>query len=99
MPEPVQESLTNVARYAGVQEVTVRIWTDQDLLTIQVQDQGTGFDVEAALDKPTSSGLSGMYERVRLLDGQMTIESTPGNGALVTAELFLVKKNPSYETG
>jgi signal transduction histidine kinase len=87
----VQESLTNVARYADVKEVTVRIWTDQDLLTLQIQDQGSGFDVDAALDKPMSSGLSGMYERVRLLNGQMTIESTPGKGAMVTAELPLVE--------
>jgi signal transduction histidine kinase len=85
-----QESLTNVARYADVDEVTVRLWADLDTLGLQVQDTGTGFDVDAALDKPISSGLSGMRERVSLLDGHLTIDSTPGSGTTITVEFPLV---------
>jgi PAS domain S-box-containing protein len=97
----VQESLTNVARHAGVDEVTVRLWADRDTLGLQVQDAGTGFDVEAALNKPISSGLSGMHERVSLLDGHLTIDSTPGGGATITAEFPLadISTRPTSEGG
>jgi PAS domain S-box-containing protein len=86
----IQESLTNVARYADVDEVTVRLWADLDTLGLQVQDTGTGFDVDAALDKPISSGLPGMQERVSLLDGHLTIDSTPESGTIITVEFPLV---------
>jgi len=85
----VQEALTNVARHAGVGEVTVRLWADQDALGVQVEDQGSGFDPEAALAAGTSSGLSGMHERAVLLGGQLTIESVPEGGTRLTAEFVL----------
>jgi signal transduction histidine kinase len=85
----VQEALTNVARHAEVGEVTVRLWADRDTLGVQVEDQGAGFDVESALVRGTSSGLSGMHERVTLLGGQLTIESVPGVGTRLTAEFPL----------
>lgn len=85
----VQEALTNVARHAGVSEVTVRLWVDQDTLSVQVEDQGGGFDPQAALTAADTSGLSGMYERVALLGGQLTVESAPGEGTRVTARLPL----------
>lgn len=83
----VQEALTNVARHAGVSEVAVRLWVDQDTLTVQVEDQGSGFDTQAALAAGDTSGLSGMNERVGLLGGQLTVESAPGTGTRVTAGL------------
>ncbi|MFQ6101933.1 MAG: PAS domain S-box protein [Anaerolineae bacterium] len=85
----VQEALTNVARHAGVSEVTARLWADQDTLGVQIEDQGTGFDVESALAAGTSSGLSGMHERAALLSGQLTVESAPGAGTRLTAEFPL----------
>ena len=51
--------------------------------------EGTGFDPEAALAARVSSGLSGMRERAALLGGRVTIESTPGAGAHLTAEFPL----------
>jgi signal transduction histidine kinase len=85
----VQEALTNVARHAGASEAMVRLWVDREILHLQIQDQGVGFDVKATLAAPTTGGLSGMYERVVLLGGQLTIESAPGAGACLTAELPL----------
>lgn len=85
----VQEGLTNVARHASVSEVTVRVWADQDLLGLQIEDQGVGFDPEAALAIGGSSGLAGMHERSLLLGGQLTVESAPGAGTRLTAELPL----------
>jgi len=85
----VQEALTNVARHAGVSEVMVRLWADQDMLGLQIEDQGTGFDPEAALAAGATTGLAGMRERAVLLGGQLRVESAPGAGTRVTAELPL----------
>jgi len=85
----VQEALTNVARHADVGEVTVRLWADGDILSLQVEDRGAGFDSDTALAAGDTSGLGGMYERVALLDGQMMIESGPGTGTRLMAELPL----------
>ena len=56
----IQESLTNVARHAGVDEVTVRIWADQNTLGVQIEDRGSGFDVDSMLAQSVSSGLAGI---------------------------------------
>jgi PAS domain S-box-containing protein len=85
----VQEALTNVARHARVAEAVVRAWVDADTLTIQVEDEGAGFDHAAALAAGRSSGLPGMYERVLLQGGRLVIESTPGEGTQLLAELPL----------
>ncbi len=84
----VQEALTNVARHADVDKVTVRLWTEQDTLNAQIEDQGVGFDPARALVEE-SSGLVGMRERAVLLGGELTIESTPGAGTRLTAHLPL----------
>jgi signal transduction histidine kinase len=85
----VQEALTNVARHAGVSEVWVRLWADQETLGVQIEDRGTGFEPEAALTAGATTGLAGMRERAVLLGGQLTVESAPGAGTCVTAELPL----------
>ena len=84
----VQEALTNVARHAKVDEVTVRVWTTQDALNVDIQDEGTGFDPKAML-QGAASGLIGMRERIVLLGGQLTVESSPGVGTHLTAVLPL----------
>jgi PAS domain S-box-containing protein len=90
----VQEALTNAARHAGVAGVTVRVWTDAERLNLQIEDQGRGFDPEGALKAPRSSGLIGMQERITLLGGRMSIESSPGAGTTITAELPLDYRKP-----
>jgi signal transduction histidine kinase len=85
----VQEALTNVARHARVVEATVRLWTHEALLSIQVEDSGSGFDSQAALASSDTSGLAGMRERAVLLGGQLTVESAPGDGTRLTAELSI----------
>jgi PAS domain S-box-containing protein len=87
----VQEALTNVARHAGVAGISVRLWTDADKLNLQIEDQGVGFNPEVVLKAPRSSGLIGMQERIRLLGGHMAIESSPGCGTTITAEMPLNK--------
>jgi PAS domain S-box-containing protein len=84
-----QEALTNVARYANVAEVVVRLWANESALGIQVEDQGAGFDPVVALASHTSSGLSGMRERTSLLGGELSIESVPGHGSCLAVEFPL----------
>jgi PAS domain S-box-containing protein len=85
----VQEALTNVARHADVSEVMVRAWADQDALAVQIEDQGAGFDPEAALAAGETTGVAGMRDRAVLLGGKLTIESAPGRGTGLTAEFPL----------
>lgn len=85
----VQEALTNVARHAQVSEVAVRLWVNAERVGLQVEDKGAGFDVEGALARRISSGLSGMRERAGLLEGEFTLESAGGKGTLLTVEFPL----------
>ena len=84
-----QEALTNVARHAGVTGATVRLWADEETLGVQVQDNGKGFVIERVVTGAYSGGLSGMRERVALTGGDLVVESNPGAGTRVTAELPL----------
>lgn len=85
----IQEALTNVARYAGVGNTSVHVWASDDLLTVQVEDRGCGFDPETAIAAGRSNGLAGMRERAELLGGSLTIDSSPCAGANLTANLPL----------
>jgi PAS domain S-box-containing protein len=83
----VQEALTNVARHAGVADVSVRAWAEDGMLGLEIGDRGTGFDAQAVLAAGTSSGLPGMRERVLLLRGSLTIRSAPGRGTELSIRL------------
>src|SRR5262249_55843539 len=83
----IQEALTNVARHAGVAGCVVRVWLDEGVLYLQVEDAGPGFDAERVLSRGASSGLSGMQERVELLGGRFAVESAPGQGTRLLADL------------
>jgi signal transduction histidine kinase/FixJ family two-component response regulator len=85
----VQEALTNIARHAGVKETTLRLWVDQQVLNVKIEDAGAGFDPKSVLAANATSGLIGMHERAVLLGGRLTVESSPGEGTRLTAELPL----------
>jgi len=87
----VQEAMTNVLRHSRAKDVNITVWiSDQNqTLAIQIADDGAGFDVEASFQAGKSSGLSGMRERAALLGGRFMVQSVPGEGTTVTAELPL----------
>lgn len=87
----VQEGLTNIARHALVKDAVVRIWCTGEMLGVQIEDAGSGFDSEKVFNSGQANGLSGMRERVELLRGQLLIESEVGRGTRLTAELPLVE--------
>jgi PAS domain S-box-containing protein len=82
----IQESLTNVARHAMTDTARVELRTDGTKLQLRVTDSGRGF---SPLEKVhgSSLGLLGMRERCLALDGQLSIDSSPGAGTTVVAEL------------
>ncbi len=83
----IQEALTNVARHAGANDVTVRAWLADDRIHLTVEDRGRGFDAESALRHGASAGLSGMRERATLLAGELSVESIPERGTRIAAIL------------
>jgi len=84
----VQEALTNVARHAKVERAEVNIRADDSMLRIEVRDAGIGFPSGSVITSNTG-GLSGMRERATMLGGQVIVDSAPGGGTLLTAELPL----------
>jgi|GEM_PF-1419811 signal transduction histidine kinase len=84
----VQEALTNVARHADAQKVTVELWQEETQLHLVIKDDGIGFDVCAARERATrgeSLGLLGMEERVLLVGGQIHIKSMHHHGTEIHA--------------
>jgi PAS domain S-box-containing protein len=85
-----QEALTNARRHAGAAAVRVRVRVRNGELVLRVEDDGRGFDVEAARTRAfagESFGVLGMEERVRFLGGRFLLTSRPGAGTVVEARL------------
>jgi len=78
----VQEGLTNVAKHAEANLVTVKLAFDSPNVKLTIEDDGVGFDVERALgvEQRKSLGLLGMQERCHLIGGELQIQSHPGKG-------------------
>jgi PAS domain S-box-containing protein len=83
-----QEALTNVARHAGADRVSVRVIAKGGMMELFIEDAGVGFDSNTAYD--ASGGFSGMRERVHLLEGSLEIESAPGRGVRTSIRLPLI---------
>lgn len=81
----VQESLTNMYKYAETQEAEISLHNFDNYITVEVRDKGKGFDTTQL--KPTSHGLAGMRHRVEAAMGKLTVISSPGQGTRVFAVL------------
>lgn len=77
-----QEALTNIAKHAGATSVSVDLHQTDDVLSLEIDDNGRGLDA-GALRKPDSLGLRGMAERVRAVKGELDISSVPGRTTLM----------------
>jgi signal transduction histidine kinase len=80
----IQEAMTNCVKHADASHVAVVVRQDETRVTASVQDDGKGFDL---LVKAPGLGLLGMTERVRALQGRMSVSSAPGSGTLISLEL------------
>ena len=79
----VAESLANAAKHSGATRVSVRAWRDAaNRLVVEVADDGRG-----GADPAAGSGLTGLAQRVRALDGTLTVASPPGGPTTIRAEI------------
>lgn len=86
----IQESLTNIARHSQAHKASVTMHEDEEAVYATITDDGRGFDVATIEKTPGQDrglGLVGMHERAHLLDGNLTIESTPKHGTIVQVSI------------
>jgi len=83
----LNEALTNAVRHGRARSILVRLVRGERASSLSVRDDGSGFDVDAALAAGQGVGLANMRERAELLGGRLDILSTPGSGTLVEVVL------------
>jgi PAS domain S-box-containing protein len=84
----VQEALTNVARHSQASLVKILIKADSENILVEINDNGKGIRDED-LENPKAFGLIGMRERVRILNGRMSIVRNEGMGTTVSVKIPL----------
>lgn len=89
-----QEALTNAGKHASAKSVSVLIHRAPNVVRLVVEDDGKGFDVDAAPSEK-QLGLVGMRERAHLMGGSMTVESSAGRGTTICVTVPL----PAPTTG
>jgi len=87
----IQESLANACRHSQSEKIRVRLLQSNGRVMISVRDWGIGFD-ETNIEQH-HFGLQGIRERVRLLGGQIAIDTATGQGTRIAVELPLVEKH------
>ncbi len=81
----VQESLTNIAKYAQARQVEISVHGHGRTVEVSIKDDGQGFDL--AKMRPSTHGLAGMQHRVEAAGGRFSLASAPGQGTRVSAVL------------
>jgi PAS domain S-box-containing protein len=87
----LQESLTNIARYAEATKINVALIENDGFLTLEVTDNGKGI-TEEQLFSPQSLGIFGMRERIEYLGGNIDIKGIPDWGTTVTVRVPIVSQ-------
>jgi signal transduction histidine kinase len=97
----VQEGLTNIHKHAAAGRATVTLAAAFPNIVLRIEDNGRGFDVQkraSAIGQEKRMGLRSMQERVTLLNGEMKLQSKPGQGTKVVIKLpFAEKKRGAQE--
>lgn len=93
----IQEALTNVARHSGASQAQVRLRAEADTVSVEIHDNGHGFDAEAAVVGKSRKrlGLLGMRERVEMIGGSFRIESAPGKETTVHLSISMPTSTPT----
>lgn len=93
----VQEALTNVQKHANATQASIELNYQPDRLTLTVADNGAGMDLS---DQPAGEhfGLVGLRERVRLMGGDTSIQTAPGQGVTLRVEIPLLHLHEERRT-
>jgi signal transduction histidine kinase len=86
----ISEALVNVTKYAKATEATVRVRELDDHLSIEIDDDGIG-----GADPRSGSGLRGLADRLAALDGTIQIDSPPGGGTRISAQIPTIRPTPA----
>jgi signal transduction histidine kinase len=73
----IQECLTNALKHANAQTITLEATNTDTQFMLTIQDDGGGFDVQAAKEQASGKGLNGLEKRARVLGGTLWVESSP----------------------
>ena len=96
----LSESLTNISRHAQASEVWIRAKRDnEDELTLEICDNGVGFDAAAMMTLAGHYGLLGLRERVRLINGRLEITSASGQGTTLRFTFLLTSQGREMASG
>jgi len=96
----VQEALSNVRKHAEATHATIKVAAGDDEVTVVVEDDGKGFDVdEAGKGDWTKLGLRNMKERAGSIHGRLSVESEPESGTRVTLSIPLIFSRAAIEEG
>lgn len=87
----IQESLTNVGKYARARQVEIALHDCDNHVEVEVRDDGVGFNTAEA--RPSTHGLAGMKHRVEASGGRLRVTSVPGGGTRIAA--ILPKRLPA----
>ncbi len=91
----VNELLTNIKKHAGTPTATIQLWTKGPDICLQVEDSGTGMDVQTLTPTPNGGfGLYSLSERIQNFGGTLTITSTPGTGTNILLTAPVNPKEP-----
>ena len=93
----VQEALTNVVKHASATRVSITLVRKEASAVVVIEDDGRGFDPEAV--RAGALGFTGMRERVELVGGRLTVETSPGAGTTLVAEVRVASGAPAEEAG
>ena len=93
-----QESLRNAVRHAKARRVELWLRRGPGTATLEVVDDGTGFEVKRAEERRPGMGLFSMRERVGLVNGTLALVSAPGRGTRVVATVPLTEMSEKEQT-
>lgn len=82
-----QEALTNVVKHARATRVDIRLWTANGMLRCAVRDDGVGFETDPFGSTSPGLGLIGIKERVRVLDGSVSVTPASGGGTELSVSI------------
>ena len=83
----VEEAVNNARKHAQAEHIYVRLYERGDLIAIEIEDDGVGFDVvavDSGYEKRGSLGMVNMRERAELIEGRLHIDSVPGRGTKIS---------------